>query len=446
VSKIAVVSFEGNIVKIVHALRKGKKTIIERAEEVSDEEFDDYLQKEKAKDFIVTREFSNASHEILVTPVLKSQYLEKYIESEIRKTTGEKNFTFVYAVTGEQFKDNKKMLEVHYYMVSKEKLQTVIERFQRNGKVVRAFYPSVYSAAALLDQGGTDEAVMGIFGTSNKRIAFITKKGAIRFIRNYESMEAEFSDLDIQNMYMTIKYCEQNIQINPSTAMIQGVLAETNTATTLPEVPLASMRKAENIECTREEFNNYFLPLASLFAPGSANILNAEYKHLYMLKQFMVNASKAFTLIAVISLCLIFYKAVNIIDMREKVQTAVEDQSDAEAIYTDFRSRADMLDKVTTAVEFLNSPSSDLHRMLIDFTGVKMQHIYVDSISASANDSTSFIVTISGTSLVQTYASFQLSFDSLVNVLKEIKGMQIRKKTINIQNKYFKVEAVYRKA
>jgi hypothetical protein len=55
VSKIAVVSFEGNTVKIVHALRRGKKIVIERADTIDDIEFDGYLQNEKSSEFIVTR-------------------------------------------------------------------------------------------------------------------------------------------------------------------------------------------------------------------------------------------------------------------------------------------------------------------------------------------------------------------------------------------------------
>ena len=78
-NKIPVVSFEGDTVKIVHAQRRGKKILVERVETVNDFEFDAYLKNEKASEFIVTREFTEASHDVISAPVLKPIYQNSYL-------------------------------------------------------------------------------------------------------------------------------------------------------------------------------------------------------------------------------------------------------------------------------------------------------------------------------------------------------------------------------
>jgi len=64
-SRLTAVSFEEDVVKVVHAALKGKNLSIGRAETVANEQFDDYLRKEKSKEFIVIYEFSESPHEII---------------------------------------------------------------------------------------------------------------------------------------------------------------------------------------------------------------------------------------------------------------------------------------------------------------------------------------------------------------------------------------------
>ena len=77
--KTVAVSFEGASVKVVHASLKGTTVTVERAETIPDNEFDNYLRREKASEFIVTSEFKESYHDIITTPVVKKQFLEKIL-------------------------------------------------------------------------------------------------------------------------------------------------------------------------------------------------------------------------------------------------------------------------------------------------------------------------------------------------------------------------------
>jgi hypothetical protein len=444
VSKIAVVSFEGNTVKIVHALRRGKKIVIERADTVDDIEFDGYLQKERSSEFIVTREFTDAAHDVISTPVLKPNLLRKYVEAEIRKATNSTDFTFIYSVIGEQLTDNKKMLDVHYYMVRNEKLRDVLERFQAHGKTVRALYPSVFAAASLIAPGSSDEREMGVYGTGNMRIAFIAKKGTVQFIRGYDSLEAEFTDLDIQNIDMTIRYIDQNYQITPSAAIILGVLADINTSDTLPEVPIASFCKAETIKCSRDEFSEFFLPVAALFASKSANILSSEYRNLFLIGQFMAYASKVFTLAAVLCICFTVYLVSEVLDKKDQIQEAAASKQGIEAVYADYEERKEVLNKIRTVVEFLNRPSSELQKFLLELSAIPADKLKLTSIDANSKDGSSFQITLYGAAEVDTYYEFRSSIEQLTGTVKKMKYVQIEQKKANMEDNSVRINLRYK--
>jgi len=444
VSKVVVASIEENTIKVVHATLRGKGVTIERTEEVAGEEFDSYLQREKATEFIVSREFSEASYDVLTTPVLKPKYLKKYMESQIRKTTGVTDFTFVHSITGERTVDNRKMLEVYYYMVSNKKLREVLEVFHKNGKTVRALYPAVFSAASLLDPEASEEPKMGVIGTGNKRVVFSTKNGAVQFIRSFDSLESTFTNYDIQNMDMTIRYSIQNYGIRPSSATLLGSIAELNTADELPEVPLSSIRKTANIKCTIEVFNKYFLPIAALFAPKYSNILIDESKNLYLFNNLMAYASRAFIVLAVPCLIFMLFKAGPVMDKRVQVEKTSAAQSGVEALYADYVEKADVMNNIKAAVEFVNQPSSNLHLLMLDLTKISMKHVRIDAIDAQGNDGPSLNVSLRGKILVDTYSAFQWSFNRLIEVLQEMNDIQIDKKTVNFENKTFKVDVMYK--
>ena len=137
-AKTVAVSFEENSIKIVHASLKGNNLSIDKTETVDYFEFETYLQKEKATEFVVTYDFKEAYHGVLETPVVKSKYLEKIVESELRKATSLKDISFVYTPIGEKVVENRKELEVFYFAVNNEVLRDVVDKFYEFGKVVKA--------------------------------------------------------------------------------------------------------------------------------------------------------------------------------------------------------------------------------------------------------------------------------------------------------------------
>jgi hypothetical protein len=440
------VSFEENNIKLLHASLRGKSVVIDRAEIIPEEEFDDYLRREKATKFIVTYEFKESHHGILTIPVVKPRYLKKIIESEIRKTAEIKDFSFIYTPIGERIIENRKVLKIFYFAVRNEEIRNIVERFYDNGKIVSAIYPTAFSVAPLFDPKVSEgEVVIGVLGMGRERIAFLTKKGAIYFIRNFESLDAELSDFDIQNISMTINYCFQNIKITPSLILLAGTLSKPYNITAAPPTPLACLHKAEYIHCSKEIFDDFLIPIASLYAPKSSNILSKEFKNLYTLRDYMVKASKIFVILTILCLGFIFLEVKNIIDKKDLLRLAIRNKLDIEDIFSEYIAKEAEMKQYIPVVDFLNSSSPEVQKLLIALAEIDMKNIKFNFIEARAKGDDSFLVTIEGISNADTYTSMQGSFKNVIDALGKMEDIEITNRTMDFGSKTFRIEMSYKK-
>ncbi|MBI5740129.1 MAG: hypothetical protein HZA16_05345 [Nitrospirae bacterium] len=437
--KTVAVSFEGDSVKIVHASLRGKGLTVNKAESIPESDFDNYLRREKAREFIVTGEFRESYHDVITTPVVKDQYLKKVVEAEIRKVLVQKEFSFVYSPVGEKVIDNRKAQEVFYYAVPKDTVRDIVNRFHDNGKTVKALYSAVFSAAALIDKGVHGEAHLGIFSAGKARAAFFKKEGKIYFLRNYESYEAQLSDFDIQNINMTISFCFQSLRLNPASVFIMGPMSESLQLNSMSTAPLACLVRPEHIKCSREMFSGFTLPIASFLTSGASDILGMEFGGIYRLKKFMAYASMVFIALTLICAGAISYELKNVADKRERIRQAKDSGSDVERIFADYASRQERISRYMPAVEFLNRPSPDLRGLLISLGGSDFRELTLNGIEVSYSEGKS-TVSLRGVSGADTYSALQDSLDNMEKELAKIGNMKITDRAVELKDKTFSIE------
>jgi len=443
--KTVSVSFEGSSVKIVHASFKGKRLTVENTQILPENEFDSCLRREKASEFIVTAEFRESYHDIIKTPVVKEEFLKKIIESEIRKVIVQKDFSFVYSTVGEKIVDNRKILEVFYYAVPKDSIRNTVERFYDSGKVVRALYPSVFSAASLIDQQVSGEAHMGILSSGKSRLVFFVRKGSIYFLRNYESYETGLSDFDIQNINMTVSYCFQNLRMNPTSVFLIGDLSESSgTIQAMSTAPLASLSKAEYIHCARDLFNEFTLPIASFFTPRTSNILSDEFKKIYRLRNYMAYASRVFVLLAFLCSGAVLFEWNSAQEKKELIQNMKKGGVDVERVLADYGTREVKRDLYMPLVGFLNRPVHDMQGVLVSLGRTDFRKLTLNEITASHKDDANFTVLLEGIASADSYAAMQDSLDTVMKELTKTGKPEITNRSVELRDKTFSVELSYR--
>ncbi len=443
--KTVAVSFEEDCVKIVHASLKGGSLSIEKTNVIPEAEFDSYLKKEKASNFVVTCEFQESFHGTLNTPVVKPQYLVTIIETEIKKILNETSLSFIYTNLGERIIENKKVLEIFYYAVRSEEIKNIVGRFYENGKTVSALYPSVFAAAAVLDLEKSGDAGMGVYSTGKEKVAFFTMERHVQFIRTYEAFDPGLTDFDVQNINMTISYCFQNIRISPSSIFLMGNLSEASEISILPSAPLACLYKSRRIACENETFMQYLLPIVSYYVPITSNVLSREFRNLHLLKNYMAYATRVFAAAAVLIIGLVVFEARGVIDKKEAILTALKSHDDLQVIYNDYSEKKDRIQGVLPAVSFINKQPADLRLLLVSLGETSFKGLKFNTIEASTNNETSFTVTVKGTGYASTFASLQSSFDDLMSYLDNNKSINVQSKTLNVSDKSFSIKFKYGK-
>ena len=432
-------------VKVVHGTTKwGAPTPI-NLETVPLGKFDNYLEKEKVSEFVVISDFEESFHNILLIPSLKKKYLRKVIESEIRKTSQQSDFTFIYTILGEKVVDNRKMLEIFYYMVTNETIRKVVERFYDNGKIVKALYPAVFTAASMLEQSNAGGIKMGVIVSGHKRIVFTTKNGAVNFIRDYESLEDSVSDFDVQNVNMTLNYCTQNLRMTPESVTFLGEIAGLSELKAVTDVPIVQPDMPDDLKCDCKTGCGYPVPCASFKPDRSFNILSGEFRNIYIFRRLMEAASLTFVMLSVVYLALIFYVGENVIDTRQQIQTAARGLAGTESDYAEYLERRETMSDILPFVDFMNKPSIDISRLLAGLSEVRVKDLRFAGIDARAVSDTAFLVSINGKGQAETYSSFQASFERLLAGLEEIENVELSNRVINHMDGTFSVQLRYGK-
>lgn len=443
-SKAVAVSFEGDQIKVIQASLKGHTLSVDRSDVLSEGDFDDYLLADKSTEYIVTCQFRGAFHDVLTTPVVKSRYLGKLIESQIRKATGEKDFSFIYTIIGEVTVEKKKALEVFYYAVRNDDVRKIAERFYERGKTVRAIYPAVFSAISLFARGEDEKGIMGVFSTGNERTAFLTKNGALNFVRTYDAYEKGLTDYDIQNINMTLTYCSQSLRISPSSILVMGDLSGPCEINTLPSVPLAGLNRAGNIECSMETYDGFFLTLSAFFASRSSNILSREFRNINLLKNYFAYASMIFIIVAVLCMGFTFNEAKDSAAIKRSVESSVGDMKDIENIYSEYTAIEEEIIKYRPSIEFLNRPAPDIYKLLIALGSVNTGDLKFNAIEARAVEDNAMAVTISGTSLAGTYSSLQSSLKNMIDTLNKTENLEVINRSVDLTKNTFAIDMSYK--
>ena len=439
--KAVAVSFEEENIKIVYASFKGKNFIISKTETIPYDQFDAYLKNERSKEFIVTCDFKETFHNIITIPVVKTKYLKKIVESEIRKTTELKDFAFIYTLIGERVVENKKIMEISYFAAKNDEIKNTVKRFHDNGKVVRALYPTVYSTVPIFET--RDEALLGVLGTKTEKTAFLIKKGIVYFIRKFKSLSEDLTDLDIQDINMTINYCFQNFRINPGLILLTGNLSMLYNVSTSPLAPAASFLKPDSIQCTKETFNEFIVPIYSFSTSKASNILSTEFKNLYMLRNYMLHAIRAFIVLTVLCLSFLLYKADSILDKRDLLSSAEKSNTDIGKILSEYTAKEAELKRYSPVLKLINKASPEIEPLLIALSEIDLKTSKIDVIEATAAEN-SFSILITGTLGAGTYASAQEAFQDLLISIGRIKNISITEKIADTDKKIFSFRMNYK--
>lgn len=434
------VSFEDEIVRVVYARGKGKDSIIENALTLRDDEFDDFLSKEKAKSFIVVNDFKDFFQDILSLPVTKKNIIKKLVREEVKKRADFKDFSFIYFILGERLVENTRMSEVFVFAVKNDEIKAITDRFLQQGKTVSAMYPAIFSLASQIE---FNEPVLCVSGSGLNKTLFLVKDRVMSFVRSVQSFEKGLSDLDIQNINMTVNYCGQTLRVNPSNVLLFGSLCSFYEAPSYSPVAVACF------PCKSGIFLDFASPISAFSADKDMNILSEEYRVFYNLKRFLQYTTIVFAILCLSGLGYLGYLLTDIMAGKERLESLRKDITGIESLLSSYESRKALMASYTPFINDLKEVESfpDLHGLMVFISSLKTDHIRLDSVLITRHSNV-FSLELKGLVKAENYANTQNYYErfikSIVDKANNVQKIKLKSHSLELKMKSFIVEMEYR--
>ncbi len=443
--KNVIVSFEGDVVKVVYLSKKRKQLVVDDALTFKNDEFDDFLLKEKTKEFTVVNNFKDAFQDIFLIPPVKKKYAKNLIESEIKQKSPFEDFTYTYRVIGEKLEGNRKMQEISVYVVKTSDVKNITNRFIEKRKLVKAIYPHIYSVAS--EVRFEEESVLCVSDTGQSRVLFLIKNGKIEFVRAVQSSDEGINDSDIQSINVTVNYCKQVLKTNPSHIVLMGNLGQQFHTTADIDIPIACPLKPDKITAQNDVYLDFVYAISGSNTVKDIDISQNDYKSFFMTWKVLQYSAAAFAVLAVAGLLYAGYLGFNTFSAKNRLNSLKKEIAgfDADTLSQYNKSKSEFESyKGFVEANKKTSRMPVVKNFLTSFSDANTKNVSISKIQMVINADT-LMTTIEGMvnespgdekGGFEKYTFYQEFIDSVIR----LNGISVKKHTLTPKKRDFKIE------
>lgn len=440
------VSIEDNIVKVVYATFVKGRTVIQKTTVFKEDEFDSFLKTTKLPDLTVVYHFKIFYCDIIAAPPAKTSYLKKIIESEIRKRFPELlDFSYFYSILTDKTDGEKGTREIFFFAVHNSELNNIVERFNKHGKSVKYIYPDILALSYLIKSSDEwkDKTVLPLFISGTERALFLVRNGQICFIRCTPSSAQEVTDLDIDNINMTINYCRQKLRVNPESIILMNAVKKEGAVKTV--IPIVPITYPAGILASEDTLKNFTAPIAAIIFGQklkSESLLPLNYRILYVQRSIASYAIILFLTLSLIGMGQIFINLSQIPKMNEKITLLRKDLTGIDAVASAYEKDADAMQQLLPLINFVNEAHAgpDLKKALVSLKFLPMENVHIKTIQLNSKKD-SLLIQVTGTITAKNYGDMHRVFIQLLNNFNSVSGMAVVSKNIELRSGNFQIDA-----
>lgn len=449
-NKYITVSFESEKIKVVYADYRHGNVTVEKTFTFSDSEFDHYLETTKDDEFIVVNDFQNIYQDVISIPPAQDKYLRTLIELEIKKRIPDlKDFSFFYEELRDVQKEGKKSKDVFFFAVPNEDVDAVLKRFVKYDKVVTYLYPNALPLSRFLHLEDAEEGqpVLGVVDLGVNKTMFLVRDEKLSFVRVAQSEQRGVSELDIENVNMTIAYCRQVLRLNPSRVVFLGIPESGNTDV-VPIVPVAAAKYPAAITAFGNIISEFIVPIAAIIHArelSNSSLLPAAYKGIIVQRKILTYAIIFLVLFSFLGLSYGGFKAADMIMTKSEIAAVRKDISEKQHIVSEYNKASEELTKLEPLIKFMNTAhaSSDLQKILASLQVFSMNNVRIKSISIK-DDSGNVALQIEGNVSSQNYKELQSNYERLIESIKAMKELELVSQALVLKEKDFRIEVKWK--
>jgi hypothetical protein len=444
-SKQVAVSFEDNLVKVVYASSDKGRTVVQKTTIFKDEEFDSFLKTTRLPDLTVVCHFKRFYSDIMIAPPAKPAYLKKIVEAEIRKRFPElRDFSYFYSVPAGTTAGEKGLREVFFFAVDNNELNEIVERFNKYGKSAKYIYPNVLTLSHLIRSSDDwkNKTVLSLLISEKDRTLFLAKNGKVCFVRVTPSLGREITDVDIDNINMTVSYCRQNLRLYPELIILMNTVKKESGFNTI--IPTTNIIYPMSVIASEETLRNFAAPVSAIIFGKQLrndNLLPRKYGVLYTQKRIASYAVVFFLLFSLIALGHILINLSEIFLINKKINLLRKDLAGIDAVTSVYEKDMERMQQFLPLINFVNESHSspDILQALVSLKFLPMENVQIKTIQLN-NKKDSSLIQVSGIIKAKNYGDMHRIFIKLLTHFSNVPGMKVISKNIELRDGHFQID------
>lgn len=440
------VSLENENVKVVYAEIRQGNVSIEKTLTFSNTEFDHFLETTKDDEFIVVNNFQNIHQDVISIPPAQEKYLKTLIELEIKKRVPElKDFSFFYEELRDVQKEGKRSKDIFFFAIASEDIDAVLNRFSKHDKIITFLYPNVFPLSRFLHIEGIEEGqpILGVVDLGTNKTMFLMTDRKLNFVRVTQSEKRGVSQLDIENINMTIAYCRQVLRLNPSRVVFSGSQGSGNT-NIAPIVPVALAQYPSTVMAFKDTVMEYVIPIAALVHAKelrASSLLPLVYQGVNIQRKIMVYAIVVFLFLSVLGIGYIGVKVTNMILTKGEIKRTRQDIAGKQSVIDEYEKVSNELQKRMTLMNFMNTANTslDMQKVLLSLQVLSKKTVDVKTISIK-DEKGNVLLQVEGSISFRSYKELQSNYENVIDDIKKTNELEIIEQSLDLKLGNFRVD------
>lgn len=441
-----IISFENEIIKVIHANIRHGNLSVDKSFSFSNEEFDHYLATTTDNEFVVINDFHEMYQDIISFPPAKERYLRSLVSIEIKKRiTDWKDTSFFYITVRQTQREGKWLKDIFFFVVNNDDVNNLISRFSKHDKIITHLYPDVLVLSNTIeaDDVEPDQPLLGVIDLVTHKTMFLVKDKKLLFVRVAQSDQKGLGTADIENINMTIAHCRQTLRVNPVRVVFRDKPDARESAVNAI-VPETTMKYPSDVTAFKETIEEYITPISAALhekALSSCDMLPEGYRGIFTQRKILAYAVVVFLVFSLIGMGYMGLKFFDISLTSKEINILRQGIGVRQPIIGDFTNTSKELQKLMSSITFMNqvNASPDMQKVLVSLQTLNMSGINIGTIAIS-NSKEACLISIEGHIKAQTFTDLQLNYQNVLDGLKKIKEFENVSQSLDLKMQNFKIE------
>jgi len=441
-----IVSFENEVIKVIHANIRHGDLSVDKSFSFSGEEFDHYLATTTDNEFVVINDFHEMYQDVISLPPAKEKYLRSLVDIEVKKRVSDwKEFSFFYMTIRQTQREGKWFKDIFFFVVNKDDINNLISRFSRHNKIITHLYPDILVLSNIIEaeDAEPDQPLLGVIDLATHKTMFLVKDKKLLFVRVAQSDQKGLNDADIDSINMTIAHCRQTLRVNPARVVFRD-RPEARESTVNPIIPRAAMKYPSHVTAFKETIEEYITPIAAALHEKtlpSCDLLPEGYRGIFTQRKILAYAAAVLLVLSLIGVGYIGIKLYDIMLTKKEISALRQTIGVRQPIIGDFTRTSKELQKVMPPITFMNqiNTSPDIQQVLVSLQTLSMPGVNIGAITIS-NGKEACLISIEGNIKAKTFSDLQLNYQNVTDGLKKIKEFETVSQSLDLAMQNFKIE------